>query len=301
MPGDERIVDVAETGAYISLSLGRLVIRREGEPDAVVPLRDLAALILTHQQVVSTKAALAGVMQHGGAVIVCDDAMQPCGMMLPVVANSEQTRRMLAQAQAKLPLRKRLWRQLVVAKIRAQAAVLRRRRGDDLGLEAIAAQVRTGDVTNREAMAAQRYWPALFNNPDFRRRRDAPDQNRMLNYGYAALRAAVGRALCAAGLHPSLGVHHRDRTNPWCLADDLMEPYRPLIDEETAEIVASIGGDIALDGEVKAQIVGALHSRIEHEGESRTVMDWIGRSASSMAQAFLGERRQLLLPEGLWR
>ncbi|RMF45431.1 MAG: type II CRISPR-associated endonuclease Cas1, partial [Deltaproteobacteria bacterium] len=177
----------------------------------------------------------------------------------------------------------------------------RRRRGDDMGLEAIAAQVRSGDVTNREAMAAQRYWPALFNDPDFRRRRDAPDQNRMLNYGYAALRAAVGRALCAAGLHPSLGVHHRDRTNPWCLADDLMEPYRPLIDEETAEIVASIGGDIALDGEVKAQIVGALHGRIEHEGESRTVMDWIGRSASSMAQAFLGERRQLLLPEGLWR
>lgn len=301
MPGDERILDFAEAPAYLSLEYERLIVKREDEPDIAVPLKDTAAVVLTHARITCTKSAIAAIMRHGAAIIVCDDNSRPCGMMLPLTANNEQARRMIAQVEAKKPLRKRLWKQIVVAKILTQASVLQLRTGAHAGLPALAKEVRSGDPGNCEALAAQRYWPRLFDDPMFRRRREAPDQNRMLNYGYAVLRAAVGRALCASGLHPSIGVHHHGRNNPWCLADDLMEPYRPLIDDEVAEITASYGGDVAMGGDIKGRLAGVLHARIEHENESRTLFDWIGRSASSMAQVFLGERDRLLFPEGLWK
>jgi len=301
MPGDERIFDFSQAPAYLSLEHERLIVKREDEPDIAIPLRDTAAVVLTHPQITCTKAAIAGIMRHGGALIVCDENSQPCGMMLPLVANSEQTKRMIAQVNATQPLRKRLWKQIVIAKILTQASVLELHTGSNAGLPTLAKEVRSGDPGSHEALAAQRYWPLIFKDPMFRRRRAASDQNRMLNYGYAVLRATVGRALCAAGLHPSIGVHHHGRTNPWCLADDLMEPYRPLIDDEVAEITASFGGDVALDGPIKARLAGVMHSRIEHENELRTVSDWIGRSASSMAHVFLGEQDRILFPEGLWR
>ena len=136
----------------------------------------------------------------------------------------------------------------------------------------------------------------------FRRRREAPDQNRLLNYGYAIVRAAVGRAICAAGLHASVALHHRHRENAWALADDLIEPYRTLVDDEVAEIVGSFGGDVALDPAIKRRLIGVLHARIRGgPGESRTTIDWIGRTAASLARAYAGEADRVFYPEGLWR
>lgn len=301
MPGGERILDFAMEPARLSLSLERLVVQREGEPDVTVPLGDAAVVVVSSPRITCTGAVLAALMCHGGSMVVCDETHMPVGMMLPLGVNNEQTKRALAQVAAARPTGKQLWRQIVRMKILAQAHTLRLHRGHDGGLTALAGRVRSGDPSNLEGQAAQRYWPLLFDDGAFRRRRDAPDQNRLLNYGYSVLRAAVGRAICAAGLHPSVGVHHRGRNNAWALADDLMEPYRPLVDDEVACIVGEFGGGVALGVDEKRRLIGVLHARLLHKEESRTVMDWIGRTAASLAQRYLGDTDELVYPEGLHR
>ncbi|MCC5831314.1 MAG: type II CRISPR-associated endonuclease Cas1 [Phycisphaeraceae bacterium] len=303
MPAAERILDFSDAQAHLSLRYEQLVISVDDRGEMTMPLAEIAAIILASPRVTATQPALAGVMRHGGSIIVCDDARQPAGMMLPLSGNSTQTRRMIAQVRASLPTCKRLWKQIVQAKIRSQAAALRAVDRNDGGLPALVSKVRSGDSTNVESWAAQRYWPLLFEDPTFRRRRDASsggDQNRLLNYGYAVLRAAVGRAICAAGLHPSVGVHHRGRSNPWCLSDDLMEPYRPLIDRAVVELVTEYGNDCPLDGQSKPRLVSVLTDRLTSDGDRRTVFDWITRTASSLARVFLGDEARLYFPDGLY-
>lgn len=303
MPGGERILDFSLDPAFLSVSSGRLIIKRDGLADSFAPLIDTAIVVIGNERVSMTGAVLSRVMQQGGALVVCDAENTPVGMMLPVSANNEQTKRMIAQVGASLPTCKRAWKSVVIAKILSQAHTLELHRNDDFGLRNLAKRVRSGDPENLEAQAAQRYWPLLFNSPDFRRRRDAPDQNRLLNYGYAVLRAAMGRAVCASGLHPSVGIHHRSRNNAWVLCDDLMEPYRPLVDDEVCEITGQYGGDIAMTPDIKARLIGILHARLAHAGESRTVTDWIGRTAASLAQVFTGDAGgdAVFYPEGLHR
>lgn len=302
MPGAERVIDLSEAKAFLSVRHEQLVVRTDESAEVTVPLAELAAIVFTSPRLTTTQPALAGIMRHGGTVIVCDEAHHPVGMMLPLNANTMQTKRMLAQVRAPVPTGKRLWKQIVQAKIQAQAAALESIHDDDAGLRGLVARVRSGDPTNVEGQAAQRYWPVLFADPGFRRRREADDQNRLLNYGYAVLRAAVGRAICAAGLHPAIGVHHHGRNNPWCLADDLMEPYRPLIDRAVVNLVREFGADCSLDRETKPVLVGVLQDRLIHGDRSpeiRTVFDWIGRSAASLAQVFLGQSKEMFFPDGL--
>lgn len=301
MPAAERIIDLSDTKAYLSLRSEQLVINADAQNEVTVPLAELAAVILTSPRVTTTQPALAGVMRHGGSVIVCDEARQPAGMMLPLNANTTQTQRMMAQMRASVPTGKRLWKHIVREKVRAQAAALVAAGRGDGGLPALVGSVRSGDPSNIEGRAAQRYWPLLFDDPNFRRRREADDQNRLLNYGYAVLRAAVGRAICAAGLHPSIGIHHHGRTNPWCLADDLMEPYRPLIDSAVVELVVEFGADCPLDGASKPRLASVLSGRLYSGGEARSAFDWIGRTGASLAQVFLGDAKQLFFPDGLRR
>lgn len=299
MPGAERVLDFSEAKAYLSLRHEQLVIRAEEQREVTVPLAEIAAVILTSPRITATQPALAGLMRHGGSVIVCDDSHQPAGMMLPLNANTTQTQRMLAQMRASAPTGKRVWKQIVQEKIRSQAATLIQAGRGDGGLPALVALVRSGDPSNVEGRAAQRYWPLLFDDPNFRRRRDADDQNRLLNYGYAILRAAVARSICASGLHPSIGVHHHSRNNPWCLADDLMEPYRPLIDSAVVELVGLYGSDCPLDGKSKPRLVGVMTERLACNCEQRTVFDWIGRTTASLAQIFLGQANEIFYPDGL--
>lgn len=298
MPGD-RVIDLSQSPARVSMRNDCLVVEREGEAPASVALVDIACVVLSHRQITMSKGALDAVARAGAALIVCGDDFLPSGLMLPLVANFEQSKRVVAQARAKRPLGKRMWQQMVVAKIAAQASNLESLRGDGFGLRALAASVRSGDPENVEAQAAQRYWKALFDDPDFVRRREAENQNKLLNYGYAVVRAAVGRALCAAGLHPSLGVHHHGRNNPFCLADDVMEPYRALVDHEVARSVGEWGSDAPLDGKSKSRLVGVLHERLTSKGEDRTVLDWIGRTAWSVAESFLTGAAAVEYPAGL--
>lgn len=309
MPGD-RFIEIAREGARLCLRHGCLVVQREGVPDVVVATFDLSAVVLANPQCSITQPAMNALMEAGVPLLVCDDSFLPSGMMLPLRGNTLQTQRMLAQASAKAPIKKRLWQQIVRTKIRAQGATLVGLYQDDGGLNAMADRVKSGDPMNVEATAAQRYWPLLFRDPEYRRRHEAEDQNRLLNYGYAILRAAVGRAICAAGLHPTIGLHHHGRENPFCLADDLMEPYRPLVDGEVAKITGEQGRDCPLDTANKQRLVELLDLRLQAargEPDMRTTSECIGKTAFSLAEVFGGvrvgvrggESGQLFYPLGL--
>jgi CRISP-associated protein Cas1 len=301
MADSGRVLDFSLGQAHLCLRYRQLIIERDGMPDASVPMDEIAVVILCSRRVTVTVAALDGLTSSGATIVVCDERSLPSGMMLPLAGHFQQTQRMRAQAVAPLPLQKRIWQEIVRAKVESQGSLLAGFRGDDAGLMAMSKRVRSGDPDNIEAQAAQRYWPALFADPDFRRRFDAANENALLNYGYAVLRAAVGRAICAAGLHPSIGVHHHGRNNPFCLADDLMEPYRPVIDGVVAVIADEQPGmDPALDPPTKARLVGVLHETLPHEGEDRPVIDWISRSASSLARRLCGESSEpIFFPSGL--
>lgn len=285
MPGD-RFLEIARDPARLCLRHGCLVVQRDGLDDLPVAVFELSAVVLAHPQCTITQPAMNALMEAGVPLLVCDGSYLPSGMMLPLRANALQTQRMVAQASAKVPVKKRLWQHIVRAKIMAQAAILTGLHQDDGGLSLLVDQVRSGDPTNVESRAAVRYWPLLFRDPEFRRRFEADDQNRLLNYGYAIIRAAVGRAICAAGLHPSIGLHHHGRDNPFCLADDLMEPYRPLVDGEVAQMAGERGRDCPLDAAAKQRLVELLDLRLQVErgsAEMRTTSECICKTAFSLA------------------
>jgi CRISPR-associated protein Cas1 len=292
-----RILDFSEAPARLRVRHAQLVVVRQDLPEVSVPLADLAVILVAHPQVTFTQATLSGLAAAGGVFVTCDGRNLPVGMMLPLALHHTQAERFAAQARAPLPTRKRLWRQIVRAKIEAQAALLVELRGMDFGLRPLVARVRSGDTSNVEALAARRYWPHVFADLDFRRHRENEDQNILLNYGYAVLRAIVARAICAAGLHPSLGIHHHNRYNAFCLADDLMEPYRPAVDRAVAEYVSTHDPFYKLEAAAKQHIIGELTARYEMDGQQRTLFDTAARMASSLADIFLGTAEELELPD----
>lgn len=293
----DRILDFAEAPAKLRVRDRQLVIRRAEQPDYSVPLAELAVIVVSHPQVSYTQAVLAGLAQAGGTFVACDHRHLPVGMFLPLVAHFAQAERFAAQAGVSLPTKKRLWKQVVRAKIHAQANTLERLHGTDHGLRALVSNVRSGDPANVESWASRRYWPMLFADGSFRRSPDNEDQNLLLNYGYAVLRAIVARAICAAGLHPCLGIHHHNRYDSFCLADDLMEPFRPTVDFAVAEYVGCHDAPYGVERAAKQQMVRALTSRYQLNGQQRTLFDAAARMASSLADVFLGEADKLDLPD----
>jgi len=296
MPGDERVVEVARPEVYLRLENHRLYVEEHGSRIGDVPLQDLAALVLSSPRATLTRGVIDAVTQSGGSIIVCNAEHQPTAMLLPLIGHHAQAQRLIAQAKASLPRKKQVWKQLVQCKIRSQSAVLEAATTKDAGLKEIAKKVRSGDPANVEGWASQRYWPALM-GASFRRRREGSPPNNALNYGYAILRAATARAIAATGLHPTLGVKHTSRTNPLCLADDLMEPFRPVVDRLVTRL--PMAGQKTLNPEQRAELSACITCRIKHEGESRTVSDWLYRAAASLSAVFMNERRDLLLPSGL--
>jgi CRISPR-associated protein Cas1 len=292
-----RILDFSETPARLRVRYSQLIVERQDRPDVSVPLVDLAVVLASHPQIIFTQAVLSGLAAVGGVFVTCDGHNLPAGMLLPLVAHFAQAERFAAQAQASLPTRKRLWQQIVRAKIKAQAALLVELRGTDFGLNALLPLVHSGDPSNVEARAARKYWPYLFADLEFRRNRDNEDQNVLLNYGYAVLRAIIARAICAAGLHPSLGLHHHNRYNGFCLADDLMEPFRPTVDKAVVEYMSTHDEPYQLEAAAKQNIIGELTGRYDLNGEQRTLFDVAAHLAASLADVFLGKREELDLPE----
>jgi CRISP-associated protein Cas1 len=290
-----RIVDIAEVPARLRIERRQLVI--ETDRPHRIPLEDLAVVVVSHPQVRYTQAVLSELASAGGTFVACDRTHMPVGLLLPLAGNSLQTERFRKQLDLSRPRQKRLWQQIVRGKIARQAELLSERTGSDAGLGALVSQVRSGDPANVEARAARRYWTALFGS-DFRRDRNAADHNALLNYGYAVLRAATARAIAAAGLHPSIGLHHHNRYNAWCLADDLMEPYRPLVDRAVAGLMDECENVPAFDASLRSELLAALTGWVLIAGEQRTMFDALGRTAASLAQVVMDETDSLLLPEG---
>ena len=253
-------------------------------------------VVAAHPRVTFTLAVVAGLARHGGLLVTCDERRQPAAMMLPLETHHVQTVRYAAQAGLSLPARKRLWRQIVCAKINAQGRLLEERTGNDWGLGMIVDRVRSGDPENLEAYAARIYWPKLLGE-SFRRTPEAEGVNSLLNYGYAVLRATVARAICAAGLHPTFGLHHRNRYDAFCLADDLMEPFRPLVDRVVARLADEREQNLALDRNSKRALLEPLLGRFTCGEECRTLFDWIARTAFSLSAAVNGESARLAIPE----
>ena len=293
----ERIIDIAQDGARLSVADRRLVIEQGGERKASIPLDEMGALVISHPAVVLTQPVLAGLAEAGAPVIVCDAKCLPAGMMLPIAGHHLQAERLAQQIQASAPTGKQAWKQIVQAKIRAQARLLHDLYGDDHGLTAMAGRVRSGDPDNLEGQASRRYWPALFGNPGFRRDRDLPDQNKNLNYGYAVLRAIVARAVCAAGLHPALGIHHHNRYDAFALADDLMEPFRPLVDRAVVAWVRANDPLADLSPQAKAALIQPLMARYPVKDEERPLFDIAARAAVSLTRVFAGAANALVLPD----
>ena len=279
------------------MRLENLVVSREGTQEVTIPIRELAAVVVSHPRVHYTHSVLAKLAAAGAIFVTCDEKRLPVGMILPLQSHYSQSERMRAQVEAPVPMRKRLWKKIVQAKIRAQASLLEELYGDDQGLGELSRRVRSGDTGNVEAQASRRYWPALFSRKEFRRDPAAEDVNRHLNYGYAVLRAIVARATCAVGLHPGIGLHHHNRYDPFPLVDDLMEPFRPVVDRLVVDLERVRGNGVPLDREAKATLIQGLMKRRCSNGESRTLFDLAERLASSLAAVFMGELSELVLKD----
>ena len=288
---------MSEGPAKLSASNFLLVIKRDGCDEVTVPLAELGVIVVSHPQVVYTQSVLSGLAQAGGTFITCDEKHVPVGILLPIAAHFAQTERFRKQAEAPEPTRKRLWQQIIKAKIKAQGQLLMDLRKNDYGLIELSKTVKSGDTDNVEAQASKRYWPRLFEDPDFSRERYGEDQNRFLNYGYAILRAIIARGICAAGLHPSLGLHHHNKYDSFCLASDLMEPFRPFVDRVVFDVVEEFGKNAPMDKEVRGRLLSAFLGRLVFEKEERTFFEIAERTASSLAQVFTDERKDLILPE----
>lgn len=295
-----KTIEVATPGTRLSVAHRQLVIDRPELPKASIPIEDLGVLVIDDGRASYTQAVFVECLAAGATIIVTGRDHLPAGMMLPMDGHHVLTERHWAQVDAGAPLRKRLWQALVAAKLRQQGRLLGQVRGADFGLAALAGRVRSGDPDNFEAQGAQRYWPKLFGQ-DFRRDRSADNANALLNYGYAIVRAACARALVASGLIPSLGVWHRNRSNPFCLADDLLEPWRPIVDWKVHEIAAGADALPSLDDRKTRAALLALFNETILVGDKRwPLLLGIEQSASSLAKALTqNDRTALILPESL--
>jgi CRISP-associated protein Cas1 len=293
----DRVVDCSSSAASLRLEKGLLVIEAaEGVRVGEFAITDLFAVILGHQGIRITGGLLGALAEANVAVICCDSRRRPSGMMLPLEAMHAQTSRFRAQTDLSLPAKKRIWQAIVRAKIRAQAQVLLECRGTDFGLREFAKRVQSGDTGNVEAQAARHYWPKLFPDERFVRRDEDDERNHLLNYGYAILRAAVARSLCASGLHPGFGVQHCSPYNTFPLADDLLEPFRPCVDRAVVKI-SEAEKDRSLNQTNKRKLLEIPGERYTDGRESRTVLDWILRSAQALAAVVVSGSGIPELPE----
>ena len=285
--------------AYLSLRNQQLVIQIDkSDEKRTVPIEDIAYVLLDHQQITITHAAIAALLENNAALITCDSRHLPVGLLLPLEGNTLQSERFQAQIEASLPLRKQLWQQTVECKIRNQAYLLKKLHNCEVrNMLAWASEVRSGDSTNLEGRAAAYYWSKMFpEQDDFTRDREGVHPNAMLNYGYAVLRAIVARALVASGLLPTLGIHHHNRYNAYCLADDIMEPYRPFVDQLVAQLIQQYPDQEEITTEIKRQLLTIPTLEVIISGQRSPLMIATSQTTASLAKCYNGELRKITYP-----
>lgn len=291
--------------AYLSLRNGQLVVKipahdDEAERQTSLPIEDLGVVVLDHQQITVTSGSIAALLENNAAVVTCDEKHIPTGLVLPLEGHTVQQERFEAQITASLPLRKQLWQQTIVQKIRNQAAVLREMTGAEVrNMLVWASDVRSGDATNLEGRAAAYYWSQLLKQEDekFIRDRSGLWPNPMLNYGYAILRAVVARALVSSGLLPTLGIHHHNRYNAYCLADDVMEPYRPYVDRLVMRLVEKHRGTEEINTEIKRDLLTIPTIEVIIGGQRSPLMVGVSSTTASLAKCYSGELRKIAYPQ----
>ncbi len=291
-----RIVEVADDRRHLHVHRGFMVVQdTDGEHHEIgqVPLDDIAALIANAHGISYTNNLLVALSERGAPFVLCSANHNAVGMLLPIEGNFEQSRRIEAQIAASQPTRKRLWAAVVRSKLEQQAAALEAAGAPTAPLSALVSKVRSGDPENVEAQGAQRYWRLLFGS-EFRRDKDGSGINALLNYGYTVLRAATARAIVAAGLHPSIGLHHSNDNNAMRLVDDVMEPFRPVIDLKIWHLRPT--GESEVTAETKRALVRTLYDDMQTDVGATPVMACVQKLATSLAQVYLGERDKLDLP-----
>lgn len=296
---------------YLSLRNGQLVIKLpEVEHSASLPevikrqaditraIEDIGVVVLDHKQITITSGCMEALLENNCALITCDSKSMPVGLMLPLYGNTTQNERFRKQLEASLPLKKQLWQQTIQAKIRNQAMVLVGCREEEVKcMHVWANNVRSGDPDNLEARAAAFYWKTLFADVEgFTRDREGIPPNNLLNYGYAILRAVVARGLVISGLLPTLGIHHHNRYNAYCLADDIMEPYRPYVDRLVYSFYKRRENNLNLDKEMKAALLTIPTLEVNIEGKRSPLMVAVGQTTASLYKCFNGELRQIRYP-----
>ena len=288
-----RIVEIAEDGRHLAKERGFLAVKSQGAELGRVPLDDIAAVIANAHGITYSNNLLVALAERRAPLVICGANFRPAAILWSADGHHEQAGRMADQATASVPLKKRLWTQLVVAKIESQRATLEAVGAEHKGFYLLARKVRAGDPENVEAQAARRDWPRLFGKA-FRRDRQAEGTNAMLNSAYTVLRAGTARAIMAAGLHPSLGLAHRQRGNAFALADDLMEPFRPLADLLVFELVRD--GLETVDRETKPLLARLLITDMSTTEGLSPAGVCLNRLALSLARCFGGEAQKLDLP-----
>ena len=294
---------------YLSLRNAQLVLRI---PDAdkleesfkqnaerTIPIEDIGVVVLDNRRITITTGAMEALLANNCAVITCDSTNLPVGLMLPLSGNATQSERFRNQIDASLPLKKQLWQQTVRQKILNQATVLNKNTGAVVkNMQVWANEVRSGDPDNFEARAAAYYWRNLFPSiPDFVRGREGDPPNNLLNYGYAILRACIARGLVGSGLLPTLGIHHHNRYNAYCLADDIMEPYRPFVDDLVINIMQQYPDYAELTRSIKAALLTIPSLDVVLDGKRSPLMIAVGQTTASLAKCFNGELRKIAYPE----
>lgn len=298
--------------AYLSLRSKQMVIKMPAvekadnvaqmiRDESVItkPIEDLSVVVLDHRQITLTQGLLEALLENNVAVVTCDARSMPVGLLLPLYGHSTQNERFRSQLAASLPLRKQLWQQTIRAKIENQACVLgKMTEVENRCMFVWASDVRSGDPDNLEARAAAYYWRNFFSkeHPDFTREREGAAPNNLLNYGYAILRAVIARSLVCSGLLPTLGIHHHNRYNAYCLADDIMEPYRPYVDELVMRIIRNHADYAVLTRELKAQLLTIPTLDVVINGKRSPLMIAASTTTASLAKCFNGEQRRIIYP-----
>ncbi len=290
----DQIIDISQDGRHLSRDRGFLKVEDSGQTIGRVPLDQIAAVIVHAHGVTWTNSILVELAERGTPVVFCAANHQPRALLLPIEGHHAQGARMRAQWTAPEPMRKQAWKRVVIAKIKMQAAALAAIGQPRAPLDHIASNVQSGDSSNAEAQAARLYWPMLMGT-DFRRDPDRSDVNGLLNYGYTVLRAATARAIVASGLHPTIGIFHSNRSNAFALADDLMEPFRPLVDLTARAILSQAGPEVT--SAAKQSFARLIALDLPLTGETSPVAVALSRLTTSLAQSFEARTLALALPE----
>ncbi len=292
----KRIIDISDE-AYLHVKHRQLMVDKHGETVAQIAIEDLGFLILQHPAIVLTQQVIIACQKNKVVVVFCDEKHLPYSVILPIAESHTLHNKILKQQIAiSEPVRKRLWQQIVQHKINQQIRTLALLDKDSSRLSRIARQVKTGDTENCEAIAAQLYWPILFGKM-FKRDANLAGINSLLNYGYAIVRAMIARSICMAGLHPTLGLFHKNQYNALCLADDIMEPFRPWIDERVYQLVQQAQQPLEINQENKSLLLGLLNETVIHGGEKMPFMIATHYLMADLKRCYIKERKRLSYPE----